>query len=126
MQRIGQPHSARRKAAEKRGRRGELLASLLLLCKGYRILGRRVKTRAGEIDLVAKNLWGVVCFIEVKARPDETLATEAIGQRQRGRIVRAAELYLAGRPVEARFDVITVCPGRLPRHRRDAWRPDDV
>lgn len=115
-----------RKEAEKRGRRGELLAAALLLCKGYRILGRRVKTRAGEIDLIAKSLSGVVCFVEVKARPGEGFATDAIGQKQRGRIVRAAELFLAGRPLPSRFDVVTVVPGRLPRHLKDAWRPDDI
>ncbi|HUO99023.1 MAG TPA: YraN family protein [Rhizomicrobium sp.] len=115
-----------RKAAEKRGRSGELLAALLLVLKGYRILGRRVKTRAGEIDLIAKSPRGVVCFVEVKARPDEGLATEAIGLRQRARIVRAAGLYLAGRPAPARFDVVTVVPGRWPRHLKDAWRPDDL
>lgn len=116
----------RRKQAEQRGRRGELLAAALLVCKGYRILGRRVKTRAGEIDLIARSLGGTVCFIEVKTRPGEELATEAIGARQRGRIVRAAELFLAGRPLSYRFDVITVVPGRLPRHLKDAWRSDDV
>ena len=114
------------KASERRGRRSEWFAALLLVCKGYRILGRRVKTRLGEIDLVAKAPSGVICFIEVKARPDQGLATEAVGQRQRGRIVRAAGAYLAGRPVAARFDVVTVIPGRFPRHLKDAWRPDDV
>jgi putative endonuclease len=115
-----------RKAAEKRGRRGEFFAAALLVCKGYRILGWRVKTKAGEIDLIAKTLSGVVCFIEVKARPDEALATDAIGLRQRGRIARAAELFLAGRASPFRFDVITVVPGSLPRHRKDAWRPDGL
>jgi putative endonuclease len=115
-----------RKRAERRGRRGEVLAALLLVCKGYRILGRRVKTKAGEIDLIAKSPRGVVCFIEVKARPGEALATESIGRRQRGRIARAAELFLAGRPGAFRFDVVTVVPRRLPRHFKDAWRPDDV
>ncbi len=115
-----------RRRAEKRGRRGELLAAALLVCKGYRILGRRVKTRAGEIDLIARSPRGVVCFVEVKARPDLGLATEAIGSRQRARIVRAAELYLAGKRSEMRFDVITIVPGRLPQHFKDAWRPDDV
>jgi putative endonuclease len=114
------------KAAEKRGRRGELFALALLVCKGYRILGRRVKTRLGEIDLIAKTPSGVICFIEVKARPDAGLATEAVGLRQRGRIVRAAGAYLAGRPAAARFDVVTVIPGRFPRHLKDAWRPDDL
>lgn len=115
-----------RKSAEWRGRRGELFAAALLMAKGYRILGRRVKTKAGEIDLIAKSLSGIVCFVEVKARPDEAQARDAIGQRQRGRIARAAELWLAGRPCAFRFDVVTVVPGRLPRHRKDAWRADEA
>lgn len=115
-----------REAAEKRGRRGESLAALLLRLKGYRILGRRVRTRLGEIDLVARSPAGVVCFIEVKARPDQLLAVDAVGRRQRQRIVRAAGLFLAGKQVKGvRFDVVTVVPGRLPRHLRDAWRADD-
>lgn len=116
----------RGKAAEQRGRRGEFLAVLLLLCKGYRILGRRVKTRAGEIDLIAKSPFGLICFIEVKARPDEGLASDAISVRQRARIVRAAGLYLAGRPRPYRFDRVSVLPGKLPRHIRGAWREEDV
>ena len=116
----------RGKASEKRGRRSELFAVLLLLCKGYRILGRRVKTRAGEIDLIAKSPLGLICFVEVKARPDEGLAAEAIGARQRARIVRAAALYLAGRPRRYRFDRVSVLPGKLPRHIRGAWREEDV
>ncbi|MDR3526728.1 MAG: YraN family protein [Rhizomicrobium sp.] len=116
----------RGKAAEKRGRRGELFAVLLLVCKGYRILGRRVKTRAGEIDLIAQTLSGLICFIEVKARPDESLASEAVSLRQRARIVRAAGLYLAGKPRRYRFDRVSVLPGRLPRHIRGAWRAEDV
>lgn len=115
-----------RKAAERRGRLGETLAAWLLRLKGYRILGRRVKTRAGEIDLVAKSPGGVLCFVEVKTRPDEAVAADAVGLRQRARIARAAELYLAGRPGAVRFDVVIVVPGRLPRHRRDAWRPDEL
>ena len=118
--------SGKREDAERRGRRGEMLAEILLRLKGYRILGRRVKTHLGEIDLVAKTLSGVVCFVEVKTRPDTGTAAEAVGPRQRQRIARAAELYLKGRPDPARFDVVTVVPGHLPRHWRDAWRPDEV
>ena len=118
----------RHKQAEKRGRHGEALAALLLRCKGYRILGKRVRTRAGEIDLVAKSLSGVVCFVEVKARPQDGLAAEAVAQRQRARIARAAELYMAGKKAAkgVRFDVVTVVPGRLPRHLRDAWGADGL
>lgn len=120
---------ARRQAAEKRGRRSESFAALLLRLKGYRILARRVRTRAGEIDLIARAPSGVVCFVEVKARADETLAADALGARQQARIARAAALYLASRPElaarGARFDIVTVSPRALPRHLRDAFRPGD-
>ena len=116
-----------RQAAERRGRRGELFASLVLLVKGYRILGRRVRTRLGEIDLVALSPRGVICFIEVKARDAFNDAVEALMPRQQARIARAAEHFLAQRPYLAakavRFDTITVVRGRFPRHLRDAWRP---
>ncbi len=123
------PSPAKRKA-EQRGRRSETLAAALLMLKGYRILGRRVKTRMGEIDLVARSPSGVVCFIEVKARRDFSAAAEAVLLRQQARIARAAQLFLAARPALAgarfRFDIVTVSPGSLPRHRRNAWQMDDL
>jgi putative endonuclease len=116
-----------RRAAERRGRRGEVWATLLLLLKGYRILGRRVRTHLGEIDLIARSPRGVICFVEVKVRDGFAEAVEAVLPRQQGRIARAAEHYLAQRPNLAlkavRFDTITVVPGEFPRHLRDAWRP---
>ena len=118
---------AARSKAEKRGRRAETLATWLLRLKFYRILGHRVRTPLGEIDLIARAPSGVVCFVEVKARAGEGAAADALGPRQQARIARAAELYLAARPGTApkgaRFDVVSVLPGRLPRHLRDAWRP---
>ena len=117
----------RRQAAERQGRGGETLAALLLRLKGYRILGRRVRTHAGEIDLVARSPRGILCFVEVKARPDARAALESVAPRQRARIERAASLFVAGRPALARaqmrFDIVTVSPRALPRHIRDAWRP---
>jgi len=120
---------ARKLAAEKRGRRSETWAALLLRLKGYRILGRRVRTHAGEIDLIARAPSGLVCFIEVKARGNAGTAIESVGARQQSRIARAAALYVAGKPAlrdkGMRFDIVTVSPRALPRHIRDAWRPGD-
>lgn len=123
--------TARRQAAEKRGRQGEGWAVLLLMLKGYRILARRVRTKSGEIDLVAKAPSGLVCFVEVKARDDADAAARSLGPRQRRRIARAASLYLAARPGLAakglRFDVVTVSRRGLwswPLHARDVWRAD--
>ena len=114
-----------RRAAESRGRSSEILAALLLQLKFYRILGRRVRTHVGEIDLVARSPQGVLCFVEVKARREDRAALESVATRQRARIVRAASLFVAGKENLARkgmrFDIITVAP--FPRHFRDAWRP---
>lgn len=118
---------ARKRAAERRGRRSEFWAALALLLKGYLILGRRVRTRAGEIDLIARAPSGLLCFIEVKMRPEGLMAAESVMPRQQARIARAAALYLASRPGlgrrGVRFDVVTVAPRSWPRHLRDAWRP---
>ena len=116
-----------RKAAEQRGRRAEFFAELLLRLKWYRIIGRRVRSRAGEIDLIALAPSGIICFIEVKARKDEGSAATSLGHRQLGRIANAAALFLAQRPELGakgiRYDVILHAPGRIPKHVRDAWRP---
>jgi putative endonuclease len=114
-----------KRAAERRGRLSEGLAALLLRLKFYRILGRRVRTHAGEIDLIARSPSGVLCFVEVKARREDRSALESVGSRQRARIARAATLFVAGRNnltrKGMRFDIITVAP--FPRHIPDAWRP---
>ena len=120
---------ADRAGAERRGHRGEALAIWALRLKGYRLLERRLKTPAGEIDLVMLSPKGPVCFVEVKARADAFAAALSVTMPQRARIVRAAFLYLGSRPAlatrGARFDIVAVAPGRWPRHHPDAWRPDD-
>ena len=122
---MGRPE---RRRAESHGRRAETLAELLLRCKFYRVLGRRVRTPLGEIDLVARAPSGELCFIEVKARGLAETAAQSLTARQCERIQRAAQLYLGARPrlrhKGVRFDAILVAPGRLPRHLRDAWRPE--
>jgi putative endonuclease len=116
-----------RRLAERGGRRAETRAGWWLTLKGYRILGRRVRTPVGELDIVSLSPGGVLCFVEVKARGAEGQALEAISLRQRARIARAAEYFLKGRPglqnKNVRFDVVTAVPFRLPRHLKDAWRP---
>jgi putative endonuclease len=117
-----------RQIAHQRGHSSETLAALWLRLKGYRILARRLKTRAGEIDLVAAAPFGPVCFIEVKARKEALAAAQSVAPAQQTRIARAASLYLAGRPGlarrGARFDIVAIGEGRLPVHHRDVWRAD--
>ena len=117
-----------RQQAHQRGHRSESLAALWLRLKGYRILARRLKTQAGEIDLVATAPFGPVCFIEVKARADARAAADSVLAGQQTRIARAASLYLASRPHlsrrGSRFDIIAIAPRALPVHHRDVWRAD--
>jgi putative endonuclease len=107
------------------GLAAEGLCALHLRLRGWRILARRFKTPAGEIDIVARR-GRLIAFIEVKARGDEIAAAESLGARQRGRITRAAALFLKQAPqlagLDLRFDAMLVTPGRLPRHVADAWR----
>jgi putative endonuclease len=117
-----------RMRAEALGRFSEALAALILRCKLYRLLGRRVRTHSGEIDLVALSPSGILCFVEVKARAGGQAAAEALRLRQQTRIARAALLYLSTHPAlrhrPVRFDAILVVRGCWPRHLKDAWRPE--
>jgi putative endonuclease len=114
------------RAAHRLGLRAERRAALLLRLKGYRILATRLKTPAGEIDMVARR-GRALAIIEVKARADEKGAAEALQPRQLKRLERAASHFLGRNPdladLDLRFDVVLVTPCRLPRHIPDAWRP---
>lgn len=115
-----------RQLAWQRGRRGEALALFALRLAGYRILARDHRAAPGEIDIIARR-GRLLIFVEVKARADFDRAAEALPARQRRRIARAAEGFLAMRPelrfCRCRFDVVLVAPWRWPRHIQDAWRP---
>jgi putative endonuclease len=117
-----------RQRAERHGHKSERLAALWLRLKGYRILARRLKTHAGEIDLVAAAPFGPVCLVEVKARAGARIAAESVAANQQTRIARAASLYLASRPHlsrrGARFDIVAIAPNSLPVHHRDVWQAD--
>ena len=107
------------------GRRGEVVSALWLMAKGYRILGFRLKTPQGEIDLLAQK-GEVLAVVEVKLRATIEAALEAVTERQRERLRRAGESLARRRPslagVAVRLDLLALAPGRLPRHIPDAWQ----
>lgn len=119
----------RRRRAWRFGRLAELACVGALVLRGYRVIARNVKTPAGEIDIVARR-GRTLAIIEVKARASPGDAAEALGSRQRGRLVRAAEAFRQAHPnvqgLAVRFDAMLVGPWRLPVHVRDAWRPNGV
>jgi putative endonuclease len=118
------PADPRRQRAERAGRRAETIALWYLRLKLYRLLARRYRTPAGEIDLVMKRGRTIV-FVEVKQRPDEAAGLDAVTAGSRRRISRAAALWTAAHPetagLDQRFDVIVARPGRWPRHLVSAF-----
>ncbi|MEO5336704.1 MAG: YraN family protein [Magnetospirillum sp. WYHS-4] len=116
-----------RRQAFRYGRLAEGLCVWWLRLKGFSILARDFRCPVGEIDIVARR-GRLVVFAEVKARADREAAAETLSPRQRRRIERAAELFLARHPAlggkDLRFDLLLVEPWRPPRHIADAWRPE--
>jgi len=120
-------HQSRRlrgAASYKLGLRAEALCRLALRLKFYRIVATRYKTPQGEIDLIAAR-GHTLAFVEVKARPDEARAGEAVSPKQQKRLAHAASLFVAQNPHYAayhlRFDVMQVLPRRWPVHLKNAF-----
>ena len=119
---------AAKRRAFRRGQFAELICLWHLRLRGWRVLARRFRVPSGEVDLIARR-GAVLAAIEVKARDSLALAAEAVGARQRRRVARALDHFVAQRPelarLSLRYDVMLVTPGRLPRHLADAWRSED-
>jgi putative endonuclease len=62
---------------------------LWLMAKGYRILGFRLATPLGEIDLLAQR-GDILAVVEVKQRATLEAALDAVTWEQRARLRRAA------------------------------------
>ncbi len=111
--------SPERVAAFQTGISAESRAAAFLFAKGYRILAKRFRTPHGEIDLIVRRR-NLLAFVEVKARATLDDAAFAVTPRQQGRIIDAAQAWLAAHPeyaeFELRFDAILIAPRRLPRH----------
>jgi putative endonuclease len=111
--------------ARRRGRWAERIAGLWLLGKGFRVIGRGMRTPVGEIDLIVRR-GSLVVFVEVKSRRELSAAYDALRPAQRARIIRAGSWFLTGRPdlagCDLRYDVVLVGGWGLPKHLADAWR----
>lgn len=94
-----------------RGRSAERDAARWLERQGFTLVAVNAETKAGEIDLIARER-DVLCFVEVKARSSDAYgpALEAVGPAKRRRLARAAALWLAHHPYDGpcRFDVLAL------------------
>lgn len=122
----------RRQAAHQRGLDAEAQAAEFLRAQGYRILAMRLRTLAGEIDLLAMDGADTLVIAEVKARRLLDDGLYSITPAKRRRLARAAEAVLmeadkiaglgdAAR-LNIRFDVIIITPDAAPEHLANAWQ----
>ena len=105
------------------GRAGEALARRYLEARGLRILhanyrvARGRSRRGGEIDLIALDRDGTLVFVEVRVRRGTMGggAAASVDSAKRGRLVYAAQTYLAQleRLPPCRFDVVAVDGDRV-------------
>ena len=107
--------------AHRSGHASEWLAAALLMARGYQILGFRLKSRAGEIDVLARK-GRILAVVEVKRRATLEQAFGSLTEEQYRRLLTAGRTVLRQRPSLAghvlRIDMVALAPGRLPRHRR--------
>ena len=94
------------------GARGEAAAATFLKRRGYKIVARGDRLKAGEIDLVAVDRQTVV-FVEVKTRESAETGhpAEAVNAAKQTRLTRAAVAYLKRHGLlecPARFDVVAI------------------
>ena len=116
---------ARGAASRRSGRRAEVPAALWLMAKGYRILGLRLRTPLAAIDRLG--LRGKIrSLVEAERRTSLPIARQSVTFGQGERLRRAGAATVARRPrlsvVSIHLDLMTLAPGKLPRHIPDAWK----
>lgn len=117
-------------ARQQFGLRGERLACDELEARGYVVVERRYRTRAGELDIIAKHGEYLV-FVEVKARSDGSFGDpeESVTLQKQQKIVSMAMDYLTRtglNEVPCRFDVVGINTATEPPRvtiLEDAFRP---
>jgi putative endonuclease len=91
------------------GARAEELAAEFLTARGLTILHRNVRTRFGELDLIARE-GATLVFIEVRLRQKQAFggAAASITPAKQARMIASARIYLASLRHEpaCRFDAV--------------------
>jgi putative endonuclease len=91
------------------GRIGEGYARELLSEMGYRLVEKNYSNRWGEIDLICEDN-DVLVFVEVKTKKGLEFGTpeEMFTQGKRSKVKRMAMMYLEGKEVKCRIDMVAV------------------
>jgi putative endonuclease len=113
-----------------RGLAAEQLAAEYLQVRGVKILGRNLRCKAGELDLVCLDD-GVLAVVEVRQRgnADYGGALASVTWAKQRKIIRATQFFLREKSwshVPLRFDVVAIEGLPEGRHRvewiKDAFR----
>ena len=117
----------------KLGRRGEWVALVLLMLKGYRPRHRNWRGAGGELDLVVEKRREIV-FVEVKARSTDMYggALAAVNAKKQKNLTRVSSAYLSRFNLwdqPCRFDIVTIerktsFPFWSIRHYKNAFSPN--
>ncbi len=94
------------------GKEGEKAAVKFLKKRGYRIVEKNYRNKAGEIDIVAEQDQ-VLVFVEVKSRADNERGEplEAVTPHKQRKIVQVAKGFMIQHRIEnrdCRFDVVGI------------------
>lgn len=95
------------------GEAAEAAALAHLQAHGLQLLERNARFKLGELDLVMRE-GEMIVFVEVRLRNAAGWGDgfDSVDRRKRGKLVRAAQAWLAGKPALAdascRFDVVSV------------------
>jgi putative endonuclease len=118
-------HRQRGRIAYASGLAAEDAACAALVADGWIILARRLRTSAGEVDVVAEKA-GILSIVEVKYRPTLAEAAIALTPRQQARLSGACEIILGQHPGwgprGVRFDILVVNAKAQVRRIADAFR----
>ncbi len=111
----------------KTGAEHEMKAAAYLEQKGYRVIGRNVRNRFGEIDIICLSPDDCLVFAEVKYRKntDKGSPLEAVGAGKIRNISKVAAYYISGHRQYSdhrmRFDVIGICGDDEITHIENAF-----
>lgn len=88
---------------------GERLAEEYLIKKGYELVLRNYSTRYGEIDLIMRDK-DILVFVEVKTKIGINFGSpeEMFTRGKYEKVKRMATMYLKGKDVACRIDMVGV------------------
>ncbi len=106
------------------GAAAEERAARYLEARGYEVLARNFRCRAGELDIVARDGETVV-FVEVRSRAPSGFgsAAETVGWSKRAKLLKAARYFAHVKALDCpmRFDVVAI-DGSALDHIEDAFQ----